>query len=42
MIIREAVEGDWPRIYPFFSDIVAAGRTYAYREDLSLEDARPL
>ena len=40
MIIREAVEQDWPRIYPFFSDIVAAGRTYAYPEDLSLEDAR--
>jgi GNAT superfamily N-acetyltransferase len=42
MIIREAVEQDWPRIYPFFSDIVAAGRTYAYPEDLSLEDARTL
>ena len=40
MIIREAVEQDWPRIYPFFSEIVAAGRTYAYPEDLSLEDAR--
>ncbi len=41
MIIREAVEHDWPRIYPFFSSIVAAGRTYAIPEDLSLEDARP-
>jgi GNAT superfamily N-acetyltransferase len=40
VIIREAVEQDWPRIYPFFSDIVAAGRTYAYPENLSLEDAR--
>lgn len=40
MIIREAVEQDWPRIYPFFSDIVAAGRTYAYPEGLSLQDAR--
>ena len=40
MIIREAVESDWARIYPFFSEIVAAGRTYAYPEGLSLEDAR--
>jgi GNAT superfamily N-acetyltransferase len=42
VIIREALESDWPRIYPFFSEIVAAGRTYAYPEGLSLEDARAL
>ncbi len=41
MIIRTAVEDDWPRIYPFFSRIVAAGRTYAYPEGMSLEEARP-
>jgi GNAT superfamily N-acetyltransferase len=41
VIIREAVEADWPRIYPFFSSIVAAGQSYTYPEDLSLEDARP-
>lgn len=41
MIIRAAVERDWARIYPFFSAIVAAGRTYAFPEDLSLENARP-
>jgi GNAT superfamily N-acetyltransferase len=40
-MIREAVEQDWARIYPFFSDIVTAGRTYAYPEDLSFEEARP-
>jgi GNAT superfamily N-acetyltransferase len=40
MIIRAADERDWPRIYPFFSSIVAAGRTYAFPEDLSLEAAR--
>jgi hypothetical protein len=39
VIIRTAVGQDWPRIYPFFSIIVAAGRTYAFPEDLSLEDA---
>jgi GNAT superfamily N-acetyltransferase len=41
VIIRTAVEQDWPRIYPFFAAIVAAGRTYAYPEDLSLDAARP-
>ena len=41
MIIRTAVGQDWPRIYPFFSLIVAAGRTYAFPEDLSLDGARP-
>jgi GNAT superfamily N-acetyltransferase len=39
--IRVAGEQDWPRIYPFFRSIVAAGETYAFPEDLSLEDARP-
>ena len=41
MIIRAAREQDWPRVYPFFSRIVAAGQTYAYPDGLSLEDARP-
>jgi len=41
VIIRTAVGQDWLRIYPFFSIIVAAGRTYAFPEDLSLKDARP-
>jgi len=41
-MIREAIEADWPSIYPFFSEIVAAGHTYAYPENLTLEDARPL
>lgn len=40
MEIRTATDEEWPRIYPFFSTIVAAGRTYAYPEGLSLEDAR--
>ena len=43
VIIRTAVGQDWPRIYPFFffssSFIVAAGRTYAFPDDLSLMDA---
>jgi L-amino acid N-acyltransferase YncA len=39
-MIRDAEDGDWPAIYPFFSEIVAAGRSYAFPEDLSLEQAR--
>ncbi len=42
MIIRTATGADWPRIWPFFSEIVAAGQTYAYPEDLSIDTARPL
>lgn len=42
LVIREATDSDWPRIWPFFSAIVAAGETYAYPLDLTLETARPL
>lgn len=39
MIIRDATEADWPSIYPFFSQIVAAGCTYAYPEGMSSDQA---
>ena len=42
MEIREATEADWPQIHPFFAEIVAAGETYAYPDDLSSEEARGL
>ena len=42
MIIREATPEDWAAIHPFFARIVAEGRTYAYPEDLSPEEARRL
>jgi len=42
MEIREATPQDWPRIYPFWSRIVAAGETYAYPLDLTEDEARPL
>jgi GNAT superfamily N-acetyltransferase len=42
VLIRAATDDDWPLIHPFFRTIVDAGRTYAYSEGLSLEDARPL
>ena len=42
MIIRRATGRDWPRIWPFFSQIVAAGETYVYPEDLTVDSARTL
>jgi len=42
MTVRPAEDDDWPRIWPFFSQIVEAGETYAYPEGLTLESARSL
>lgn len=39
--IREAVDDDWPRIHPIYAAIVADGRTYAFPEGQTLEEARP-
>ena len=41
MIIRVAESGDWPRIWPFFADIVAAGQSYAFPLDLTEETGGP-
>jgi GNAT superfamily N-acetyltransferase len=41
MIIRTATEQDWPRIYPFYAAIMAEGRTYAFPEGQSLDEAQP-
>ncbi len=38
--IRAATDDDWPRIWPFFSAIVAAGETYAFPDDLTVETGR--
>ncbi|WP_415958501.1 GNAT family N-acetyltransferase [Streptomyces sp. 021-4] len=40
MLIREATTEDWPAIWPFFHDIVAAGETLTYPPDLGKEDAQ--
>lgn len=40
MLIRDAGDADWPLIYPFFAQIVAEGRTYAYPDGLTLDQAR--
>jgi L-amino acid N-acyltransferase YncA len=42
MQIREAAADDWPRIWPFWHRIVAAGETYAWDRDTSEEAARSL
>jgi L-amino acid N-acyltransferase YncA len=42
VLIRDATDEDWPEIYPIFTAIVREGRTYAYPEDLSSEEARAL
>jgi GNAT superfamily N-acetyltransferase len=41
VIIRKATEGDWPLIYPFYAAIMADGKTYAFPEKQTLEQARP-
>ncbi|MEU1471369.1 GNAT family N-acetyltransferase [Streptomyces sp. NPDC005761] len=39
MLIREATAEDWPAIWPFFHEIVAAGETFTYPLDLDEADA---
>jgi GNAT superfamily N-acetyltransferase len=38
--IRPAADDDWPHVWTFFREIVLAGETYAYPEDLTLETGR--
>ncbi|MFF2650142.1 GNAT family N-acetyltransferase [Streptomyces sp. NPDC058045] len=42
MPIREAAPGDWPRIWPFWHRIVAAGETYSWDRDTTEAEAREL
>lgn len=42
MDIRNATDQDWPSIWPFLHQIVAAGETYAYDRDMDEEVARGL
>ncbi|NJP68437.1 GNAT family N-acetyltransferase [Streptomyces spiramenti] len=41
MKIRVAADGDWPSIYAFYAAIMAQGRTYAFPEGQSLDEAEP-
>jgi L-amino acid N-acyltransferase YncA len=40
MLIRDATEDDWARIWPFLREICAAGETFSYPVDLPEERAR--
>lgn len=40
MLIREATAEDWPAIWPFFHEIVAAGETFTYPTDLGQDVGR--
>jgi len=42
VILRDAAPADWPRIWPFLHDIVAAGETYTMPRDLDEERARAI
>lgn len=42
MEVRPARDDDWALIYPFFAQIVAEGKTYAYPDGLGPEEARRL
>jgi GNAT superfamily N-acetyltransferase len=42
MDIRPAAASDWTAIWPFFSRIVAEGKTYSYPSDLTSEQAAAL
>ena len=42
MELRDATDADWPAIWPFFSEVVRAGETYAYAFDLDSEGGRAL
>ncbi|WNI20637.1 GNAT family N-acetyltransferase [Streptomyces sp. ITFR-16] len=40
MLIREATAEDWPAIWPFFHEIVAAGETFTFPLDLGEADGQ--
>jgi ribosomal protein S18 acetylase RimI-like enzyme len=42
MRIRDATPGDWPAIWPFLQQIVAAGDTFSYDPDTGHDEARAM
>jgi L-amino acid N-acyltransferase YncA len=42
MLIREASSDDWPQIWLFLREIVAAGETYTWDRDVTEEGARDM
>ncbi len=41
VIIRQAADEEWPLIYPIYAAIMAEGKTYAFPEGQTAEQARP-
>jgi GNAT superfamily N-acetyltransferase len=41
MEIRVAEDADWPGIFPFYSAVMAEGRTYPFPERQTLDEAKP-
>jgi L-amino acid N-acyltransferase YncA len=42
VLIREVTGGDWPAVWSFLRDIVAAGETFPYEPNMSESDARAM
>ncbi len=42
MRVRDATPDDWPDIWPFFREIVAAGETYSYPPEIDEDAGREL
>ena len=42
MEVRDATEADWPAIWPFLHEIVAAGDTFSYDEQMDEGQARAM
>jgi GNAT superfamily N-acetyltransferase len=42
MEVRDATVADWPSIWPFLREIVAAGDTFAYAEDMEEHEAHAM
>lgn len=42
MLIRDATAADWPRIWPFFQHIAAAGETFSYDRDMTEAQGRAI
>lgn len=42
MLIRDATDADWPKIWPFMEEIIRAGETYAYDTEMDERTARDL
>jgi GNAT superfamily N-acetyltransferase len=42
MTVRDATPEDWPKIWPFFREIVAAGETFAYDTQMDESTAKAM